>query len=63
MDKQFTAEELIAAAAKERCEVLARVMEPDPHQWSTRPCQTCQVVSELLGRPFGCVAKAQRATG
>jgi hypothetical protein len=26
----------------------------DPHQWSTRPCQTCSAVSALTGAPFGC---------
>lgn len=33
----------------------------DPHSWSTRPCSTCQTVSELLGRPFGCNRRANEA--
>jgi hypothetical protein len=35
-------------------ETVASVVEADPHQWSARPCQSCRVVSGLLGRPFGC---------
>lgn len=41
-------------------EVICRLIEADPHQWSTRPCQTCISVSALLGRPFGCSAEAKR---
>lgn len=26
----------------------------DGHSWSDRPCQTCRVVSGIIGRPFGC---------
>lgn len=44
----------------ERAEVVARLLESDPHQFSTRPCPTCQTVSAMLGRPFGCSAKATR---
>lgn len=31
------------------------LLEQDPHQFSTRPCQTCNQVSALIGRKFGCV--------
>lgn len=34
------------------------LFEADPHQFSSRPCQTCKVISALLERPFGCKAKA-----
>lgn len=47
-------------------EILAAVLtvlEEDPHQFSTRPCQTCKVVSSLAGRPFGCAAKAKKMVG
>lgn len=37
-------------------EVVARLLESDPHGFSTRPCQTCNQVSAVLGRPFGCQA-------
>jgi hypothetical protein len=35
-------------------ESVASVIERDPHQWSTRPCPSCRVISGLLGRLFGC---------
>ncbi len=41
-------------------EIVARLIETDPHSWSTRPCQTCQSITELIGRPFGCNKKACR---
>lgn len=34
------------------------LIESDPHSWSTRPCLTCQSVTALTGRDFGCVRKA-----
>ena len=42
-------------------EGVAAAIEGDPHHWSARPCQTCRVVSSLLGRPFGCERKAGRS--
>lgn len=41
-------------------EIVARLIESDPHSWSSRPCQTCQSVTNLIGRPFGCNKKANR---
>lgn len=38
----------------QKSEVVARLIESDPHQWSTRPCQTCHQITAILGRPFGC---------
>ncbi len=35
-------------------EVL-RLIEEDPHQWSTRPCHTCTTISNLTKVRFGCV--------
>jgi hypothetical protein len=40
----------------EIAEIVARLFESDPHQFSTRPCQTCRTVSAILNRPFGCSA-------
>ena len=34
------------------------LIQADPHQWSTRPCPTCQAVSAIINKPFGCVLKA-----
>lgn len=43
-------------------EVVARLIETDPHQWSSRPCQTCTAVSALIGRDFGCVKVRKEKT-
>lgn len=40
-------------------ELIAKLIEADPHQWSSRPCPTCRAVTIILGRPFGCSAKAK----
>lgn len=39
-------------------ETVARLFEADPHQYSSRPCQTCRAISSLLNRPFGCEKKS-----
>lgn len=44
----------------DRAEALARLIEADPHQYGTRPCSTCTTATAVLGRPFGCVAKAKK---
>jgi len=31
------------------------LIQDDPHQWSARPCSTCQTISTLTERPFGCM--------
>jgi len=36
------------------------LLQGDPHQWSTRPCTTCQTISTLTKRAFGCVLYRQR---
>jgi hypothetical protein len=45
------------ALVTERAELVARLLEVDPHGFSTRPCQTCSAVSATLGRDFGCTAR------
>jgi len=44
-------------------EILAQtvldLIQADPHQWSKRPCTTCQAVSTILKKPFGCVLHAK----
>lgn len=37
-----------------------RVIQDDPHQWSSRPCTSCRVVSRLVGKSFGCVLYAEK---
>ena len=36
------------------------LIENDPHQWSSRPCTTCNAISQIIGRPFGCNREAAR---
>ncbi len=40
-------------------EIVARLLEADPHGYGKRGCQTCISVSALILRDFGCVAKAR----
>jgi hypothetical protein len=35
-------------------EMIARLVEGDPHTHGTRPCASCKAISSLLDRPFGC---------
>lgn len=32
----------------------------DPHQFGTRPCQTCEQVSKAMGEAWGCVLKRKQ---
>lgn len=45
--------------AEQRLQVVCDLLQVDNHYWDTRPCQTCRNVTQLLGKPFGCVKKAQ----
>ena len=45
---------VMRAAAEIISDVAFRIIQDDPHQWSMRPCGSCQTVSSLIGRPFGC---------
>lgn len=40
--------------------VVLDLLQADPHQWSTRPCSTCQAISKIVSRPFGCVLYKQQ---
>ncbi len=42
-------------------QVVCRLMDDDQHDWSLRPCPTCQAISQIRGRPFGCERRAQEA--
>lgn len=33
---------------------ILELIYSDPHQWSKRPCQTCQSITTIIGKPFGC---------
>lgn len=30
------------------------IWQADPHQISTRPCSTCEALTEILGERYGC---------
>jgi len=47
-------EEAIKAAARVLLDAVLSALQADPHQWSSRPCPTCRVITALVGRPFGC---------
>lgn len=49
--------ELYVKEEKEVVDVVLELIEKDPHQFSSRPCQTCQTVSNMIGKPWGCIAK------
>ena len=46
--------ELLDAAVQRLTDPILRLIQNDPHQWSTRPCTTCQTISQLVNKPFGC---------
>ena len=50
-------EKIIQAAANVLMESVIKLIEADPHQFSTRPCSTCKAVSTIRGKPFGCIRK------
>lgn len=52
--------DIAAAIAQQLAEAVARVVEADPHHFSPRPCPSCRTISGLLGRAYGCNAKAKR---
>ena len=49
-------EKLASASRAMAIDMALQAVEQDPHQFGTRPCETCRVVTQLCGRPFGCVA-------
>ena len=50
-------DELIQSCARVLMESVLRLIESDPHHWSSRPCATCRAISGIVGRPFGCSRK------
>lgn len=49
----------IRIVAQEMVRISADLIYADSHNWSKRPCSTCQTISTLLGLDFGCVRKAK----
>jgi hypothetical protein len=56
--RRFDDLEVKLANTVQLAEVVARLFESDPHPFSMRSCQTCRSITALLGRSFGCVARA-----
>ena len=55
-DKELTDRELtIKAAASVIAKATLGLFVADQHRWSTRPCITCQSISDMIGEPFGCI--------
>jgi hypothetical protein len=55
--QETTHTEIIQSAARSLAWAALQLIQDDPHQWSSRPCQTCKAVSSLIGKPFGCLTK------
>lgn len=51
---EFAEARLLDAAVQRLTDPILRLIQNDPHQWSTRPCTTCQTISQLVNKPFGC---------
>ncbi len=52
--------DIIRAAVKVITEPMLRLLQDDPHQWSDRPCATCQSISSMIGTNFGCYLYTER---
>ena len=50
-------EDIIRAAANIIVKAVLDLIEKDPHLFGSRPCSTCETVSNMIGRPFGCVKR------
>jgi hypothetical protein len=35
------------------------IFSKDPHRFSTRGCDTCKAISEMIDEPWGCVKMAR----
>lgn len=53
-------EKIIKAAVNIIVEPILALIQNDPHHWSTRPCSTCSSITTIIGKPFGCILKAQQ---
>ena len=48
------AKRLIKAAANILMDAVLDIVQNDSHLWGSRPCQSCQAISGIIGKPFGC---------
>lgn len=47
-------QKLIQACANIIIGAVIETIYKDPHQWSKRPCDTCRIISGIIGESFGC---------
>ena len=47
-------EQIIKAAVNVIIKPVLRLLQEDPHQWSSRPCSTCKAITSITGESFGC---------
>ena len=62
-EQQVCADDLISAAVDRICGPAFDLIQKDPHQWSDRGCVTCETITSLIQRPFGCVLYSKRKRG
>ncbi len=56
----MTHQEMVRATVYVFVEAVLELVQDDPHQWSTRPCSTCQAITSMTGKPFGCIKERIR---
>ena len=54
------AKKLVRAAASVLLDAVLSIIQDDPHGWSKRPCDSCRIVSSIIGKPFGCYEYQER---
>lgn len=57
-----TTDEVIQAGARVLLRAIVDIVQGDPHKWGSRPCASCQAVTQILGEPFGCIKYQRRST-
>jgi hypothetical protein len=53
-------EDVIRAAVNVIVGPILRLLQDDPHAWSTRHCETCRTIQSLTGKSFGCYLYAKQ---
>ena len=48
-------ESIIKAAINVLIEPILKLLQDDPHQWTSRPCTTCKTITSMIGESFGCI--------
>ena len=59
-EKSVCSNDLLSAAVDRICGPAFDLIQKDPHQWSDHGCVTCQTITALIQRPFGCVLYSKR---